>query len=159
MDDERSVLTSLDALAKLQENQRLRVLPDGQLRIEGGGTLQCLWRAYNADSRARMLAVVTQLVTQQTTHLRTEWAVIASMREVCGQSAVLVEDVARRQTRAARLEAALRDARGGLGKLMDSTYKDDSTMCTQLRLVLTTIDDTLSCVSSSLAGSTSGRPG
>lgn len=158
MDDERSVLTSLDALARLQENQRLRVLPDGQLRIEPGGPLQFMWRAFNADSRERMLAMVSQLVSHQTTHLRTEWAVVANMREVCGESAVLQEDVARRQTRAERLEHALRDARGGIEKLMESTYKNDSTTCSKLNLVLTNINDTLNSSCASWGGSTSGLP-
>ena len=131
MIDVQQILTSLDSLAKIQDNQRIHVLPTGALRIDPANWTQFLRRSWNADCRSRTVAAIQNLVQSQITRARSEAQVVTEMRGV-ELGPALAEDLARRQAQLCQLCTALADANQGVQKLVLTTYKNDEEVCVAL---------------------------
>lgn len=133
MYDAQQVLTSLDSLARIQDNQRVHVLPTGALRVDPANWTQFVRRSWNADCRSRTVSAIQTLITAQLARARSEAHIIAETRELVAQGfPALTDDMARRESQLVQLCEALDGARSGVGKLVSSTYKDDDAVCVAL---------------------------
>ena len=125
-------VASLEALGRVQQNQKMHVNEDGQLFVDERTWGASLRRAVSADSRRRTVAAIKAVVNHTNEHMQRERAVVEEMEGLQSASMAIVMDCMRRRQKLTALEESFVQAARGIENLRTSTYATDD--CTRTDL-------------------------
>ena len=135
MEDYRVCVASLEALGRVQQNQKMHVNEDGQLFVDERAWGTSLRRAMSADSRRRTVSAIRAVVTHTIDHMQRERAVVQEVQQLTTAAPAISTDGERRRENLAGLENIFVQAARGIQNLRNSTYATDDCTRTDLDII------------------------
>jgi hypothetical protein len=135
MEEYRVCVASLEALGRVQQNQKMHVNDDGQLFVDDRMWGTSLRRAFSADSRRRTVAAIKAVVNHTLEHMEREKQIVVEIESLQKASPAIAADGARRRQKLTALEESYGLAAQGIQNLRVSTYAGDDCTRTELNSI------------------------